>query len=120
MLSLALTQMASAALVNLKLSGAMPANGDVGRAGISPDGWRVVYVADQQTDETFELYSVPMGGGEVTRLDLAPTPDQGVQEYWFSPDGRLVVYSADQERDEVFELFVSFDGSAVHLPLILR
>ena len=36
---------------------------------ISPDSSRVVYRADQQTNEVFELYSVPLDGGSVTRLN---------------------------------------------------
>ena len=53
----------------LKLSGEMQAAGDVGSFIISPDESRVVYVADQQTDEVAELYSVPIGGGTATKLN---------------------------------------------------
>ena len=52
-----------AAPVNIKLSGTMPAWGDVASHRISPDGQWVVYVADQQTDEARELYGVPPAMG---------------------------------------------------------
>ncbi len=49
-----------------KLSGAMVENGGLpmysGGFKISPDGSRVVYRADQDTDEVFELYSAPVDG----------------------------------------------------------
>ena len=35
----------------------------------SPDSSRVLYVADQDTDEVFEIYSVPAGGGTPTKLN---------------------------------------------------
>ena len=39
---------------------------------VTPDG-SVVYVADQDTDNVFELYSVPIGGGATTKLNGALT-----------------------------------------------
>jgi hypothetical protein len=44
------------AATNIKLSGVMPAFGDVSFFQISPDGRYAVYLADQDTDEVFELY----------------------------------------------------------------
>lgn len=79
---------------------------------ISPDSTRVVYVADQDTDEVLELYSVPIIGGTVTKLngpiiaggDISRTSSSA---YWFdiSSNSQRVVYSADQEVDNDFELY---------------
>ncbi len=62
-LSLLLTTPAWAAIANLKLNDPLPAGGNVGMhaaflrgIAISPDGSRVVYMADQDTAETYELY----------------------------------------------------------------
>ncbi len=61
-----------------KLNGQLVEKGDVSPAftvdwnstfQISPDGSRVVYLADQDTDEIFELYSVPIGGGPSVKLN---------------------------------------------------
>ena len=49
----------------------------------SPDSSTVVYIADQDTDDVFELYSVALADGEVTKLsdalveggDLVPVAD---------------------------------------------
>jgi hypothetical protein len=51
---LLMPQVALAAFV--KLSGPMPDFGDVFDFRISPDSSHVVYVADQETDEVWELY----------------------------------------------------------------
>ncbi|MEZ6077766.1 MAG: hypothetical protein R3C56_19475 [Pirellulaceae bacterium] len=71
---------------------------------ISPDSLRVVYVADQDTDETFELFSVSIIGGAVVKLSSLPT-DGDVFEFSISPDSQRVVYVADQELDDVFHLY---------------
>ena len=45
--------------------------GDAYDFQVSPDGSTVVYRADQDTDDVFELYSVPIGGGASTKLNLS-------------------------------------------------
>ena len=73
---------------------------------LSPDGSTVVYRADQDTDNVFELYSVPIGGGATSKLN-GPLPPGGDVEsdFLISPNGATVVYRADQDTDEVFELY---------------
>ncbi len=46
-----------------KLNMPLPAGGSVVEFRITPDGSRVVYRADQDVDNVFELYSVPVQGG---------------------------------------------------------
>ena len=53
----------------VKLNSLLPAGGNVADFVISPDAARVVYLADQRTDEVRELFSVPLGGGPVTQLN---------------------------------------------------
>jgi len=74
---------------------------------ISPDGSRVVYTADQDTDEQVELYSVPIEGGTVTRLNPPLLPGQVVDSlHEISADGSTVVYQtfSDSEPSEVFSV----------------
>ncbi len=85
---------------------------------ISPDGNKVIYRTDQDIDDVFELYSVPIGGGKPTKLnDTLIKNDKGkvkgdVKSFKISPDGSKVVYRADQEIDNVFELYsVPIDGA---------
>ena len=72
---------------------------------VSPDGSTVVYRADQDTDDVTELYSVPIGGGAVTKLNGALPAGGSVfySGYQISPDGSTVVYNADQEPKIVDE-----------------
>ncbi len=70
---------------------------------ISPDSARVVYRADS-TDTLNELWSVPIGGGAVTRLNRTLAAGGDVQAFLISPDSSWVVYGADQDQDAKDEL----------------
>ena len=52
------------------------------------------YVADQETDELPELYSVPVTGGAVTKLSIPLQNGDSAGEFYLSPDGTQVVYKA--------------------------
>ena len=63
-------------------------------------------MAEQQTDGVIELYSVPIGGGTVTKLNPALVNNGDVfGEFQISENGSTVVYVADQQTDEVVELY---------------
>ncbi|MEQ8660236.1 MAG: hypothetical protein RLW62_05425, partial [Gammaproteobacteria bacterium] len=116
----------------VKLNGMLVAGGSTADANlvnpdvgfqVSPDGATVVYRADQDTDEVFELYVVAAdGSGAATRL--TPTPPNGgdvlaelTYQYGdgfrFSADGQRVIYRADHTTNDVVELYsVQVDGSA--------
>lgn len=91
---------------------------------ISPLGDRVLYLADQDTDDKFEIYSVPIAGGPATRLNgsLISTGDVREESLQFSDDGANVLYIADQATNEIFELYVtpSTGGNSLKLsaPLV--
>ena len=93
----------------VRLNGTMVNGGDVTRGSqrFSPNGARVLYHADQNADEVFEIFSVPSGGGAATRLNgpLVTGGDVNSQGLQFSPDGGRVLYTADQLEDETCELF---------------
>ncbi len=79
---------------------------------VSPDGRRVVYLADQEHDDVFELYSVPITGGAATKLN-GPLASGGdvFAGFQISPDSTRVAYRADQMNDRVIELYtVPIDG----------
>ncbi|HKY32481.1 MAG TPA: hypothetical protein VJV23_08100 [Candidatus Polarisedimenticolia bacterium] len=99
---------------------------------ITPDGSRAVYTAEQDTAGVTELYSVPLAGGAVTRLNPPLVFNGNVRHpfefavsavFRLTPDGQSVIYRADQERNEVFELYrVPVTGGAavrLHAPLPL-
>jgi len=93
----------------LTLNGPLVSGGNVlaASARFSPDGSRAVYVADQDADEVFELFSVPVTGGTPQKLNgpLTSGGDVSTVALQFSPDGSRVLYVADQNVDERFELF---------------
>ncbi len=114
----------------VEISGPMGSGGAVyafiTRFKISPDGQQVIYRADQDTDEVYELYLVPIAGpqGASVKISGHMQPDGDLvfePLYGFSPDGQWVTYVADQETKGVRELFIYGEGAfAVYLPLVLR
>lgn len=83
---------------------------------ISADSSTVVYIGDQNTNNVNELFSVPIGGGTVTRLN-DPLPSgggTGLFGFALTPDGSRLIYSADQETNNVHEIFsVPIGGGTV-------
>lgn len=80
---------------------------------VDPDGTRVVYKADADTDEVLELYAVNTDGTNFQKLN-PPLGPRGVFDRGFavSADGTRVVYRADAETDDVYELYaVNVDGT---------
>lgn len=102
-----------------KLSGTLVAEGDVQNSGysFSPDGARVVYLADQDVDERVELYSVPAAGGVEVKLSGPMVAGGDVESFTISPDGSRVVYCADQQVDERIELWSVPIGGGTALKL---
>jgi Tol biopolymer transport system component len=83
------------------------------RHQISPDSARVVYRATQDASNVHELYSVPIRGGDATKLSgpMAPGGEVSTIPFRLSLDSQWVVYCADQDTDEVYELYrVPLDG----------
>jgi Tol biopolymer transport system component len=100
----------------IKLSDPLVARGNVAAFRISPDGFYVAYVADQDTAGLFELYVVPVDktSGEIAVKVSGPMAGNGILqlpsgEYLFrwAPDSSRVAYVADQNTLREFELFTS-------------
>ena len=102
-----------------KLNSPLIPGGAVYEFSISPDSSRVVYKDSQLTGgpepfDPYELYSVPIGGGTVTKLNSPPIPGMQVKLFSISPDSSRVVYRADQQTDGVYELYsVPINGGTV-------
>jgi len=101
-------------------------NGE-GRIEISPDGNRVVFVADQMLSSNsvrFHLFSAPIDGSQApTRLHSGPPISGAVHHFQISPDSTRVVFSAHFGTPQPAELYsVPIDGSAppvrINLPLL--
>src|SRR5262249_16922366 len=70
---------------------------------------KVVYIADQDTNNVNELYQVAfLNPLSSTKLNNSPMVAGGnVTNFTTTPNSVSVVYLADQRLDQVFELFVS-------------
>lgn len=108
-----------------KLSGAVVPGGFVeyDAIAISPDSQYVVYEGAQQTVGVVELYSAPVAGGSVVKLNgsLAATGGD-ISSFQIRPDSSGVAYRANQDESDVFELyaasFSSPDIIKLHAPLV--
>lgn len=98
-----------------KLNGTLPTGGDVTSLNLqfSPNGARVLYQAEQNTDGVHEVYSVPSTGGASVRLNSTLVAGGAVAPISFSPDSSRVLYHGDQSTNNVFEVYsVSATGGA--------
>lgn len=104
---------------NIKLSDIQIQEGDIVEYQISADSSYVVYLADQDTDEVIELYSVPTDGSTPPiKLNSALTTGGWVGSYKISADSNQVVYRANQDLAYQWELYsVPIDGSTPPIKL---
>jgi hypothetical protein len=59
--------------------------------GWSPDGKTLAFVGQRNGD--FDIYTIPVEGGEETRLTTAPGLDDGPE---YSPDGRFIYFNSER------------------------
>jgi len=100
----------------LKLNPPLIPNGDVERgwAYFTLDSKYVIYRADQEVDNRVELYSVPVTGGQATKLNQALVAGGNVGGFVLDPDGQRLVYLADADTNDVFELWsISVSGGGL-------
>ncbi|MSR63153.1 MAG: hypothetical protein EXS08_11985 [Planctomycetes bacterium] len=96
----------NASLPPSKLNAPLVTGGDVlGDFQVSPDGKRVLYRADQERDEVYELFMAFDATSPGRRVSGALVTNGDVLSFQVGPDGRRVFYLADQASDEVVELF---------------
>ena len=104
------------------LNGALNPGGNVVFPQPTPDGQRMVFVADATTDDLFEIYSAPIdGSGPAVKLNApfsGPSSLDFQNPYVVSPDGQTVLYSADPTGGSTRRLFaapISGASAAVQL-----
>ena len=93
---------------NLRVSGALAANGDVTNFVWSPDSDFIAYRANQDSSVIFELY-VTTPDGSLSDVKVSGTPMVGDVDTSFawSPDNTRVAYRANQRTANAIELFTS-------------
>ena len=92
-------------LFSLSVAVAACSGGDGGNSnGSSPSAAateRIVYLADQDVNEVFELYLA----GSSIKLNPPLSRGKNVLDFQITPDKTAVVYRADQDTNDVFELY---------------
>ena len=104
-----------AAAAAVRLSGNLPATGEVFASLASPDGSWVVYVADQNVTGDSEVFAVDLRGATPSaplRLNGALTAGGDAFKAVWSPDSSRLVYLADQDLFNTIELYVVGVGGA--------
>ena len=70
----------------------------------SPDGREVLFTSDVGGNEQFDIYAVPVTGGEP--VDLTQTPDVSESEPVFSADGRTVAFARKPKTESHTDIWV--------------
>ena len=73
----------------------------------APNGSRIAYVAEQNTDNVFEVFSSGPDGGSNVQVSGSFVAGGSIFEFAWAPDSSRIAYRADQVTDNVFELFTS-------------
>jgi dipeptidyl aminopeptidase/acylaminoacyl peptidase len=76
---------------------------------LSPDNKWVVYQADRGGNEMYDLYAVPLAGGEPVNLTNTPMVSETAAH--FSPDGRQIAFSRKPKESPISDLAVMDAGS---------
>lgn len=82
------------------VSGSLSAN-----LKVSPDGRYAIYLQDAVVDEAYELWSVPLAGGDPVRLSGLLPAASGVEQFDVTADSQRVVFISPQESTESYELY---------------
>jgi len=106
---------------SIQLNGVSPPlnpNRNVTGFAVTPDGLAVVYRADQNIDQVFELYRTVIATLTNSKVNPDLTLGKNIASFGVIPDSSGVVYIADQNAIGVFELFRSvFSGGPPTVPL---
>lgn len=93
-----------------KLNSSLVSGGNVKQFFVTGNQW-VVYLADQEVDERFELYSASLTDGKIVKLSGNLQSAGNIVDVAVSPDGTFAVYRADQEaRRSLRDLPCAFCG----------
>jgi len=120
-------------LAPIKVSGALTSGGDVGCTDFTtcsfeqhawkfaPNSQSLVYLADQDTDESWELYYVDLSTGTPTspvKLNPSITNGGNIWDFFWLSDSSRIAFRGDAETATVNELyFVDFSGPSPSAPV---
>ncbi len=80
----------------------------------SPDGSRIVYVADEETRDIIELFTVMPDGTGHNKVNEDLQPFAFIAQFGWAPDGSRIAYITTQDTFDVFELYTALpDGTGM-------
>jgi dipeptidyl aminopeptidase/acylaminoacyl peptidase len=88
----------------VKRSGSMVEDGTVFEYAISDDSRHIVYRADREVNERFELYSISLATGINEKLSGTPTSGNDVVSFKISPDSNRVVFVTENSGNNSKQL----------------
>lgn len=90
---------------NIPLTPSLPSLA-LGKYQISPDGKNVVFTSSVlNPQKRYELFSVPVSGGEIIKLNSPLYEFGGVIDFEITPNGNTVVYTATPDSSDYLEMF---------------
>ncbi len=102
---------------NTRITPDLTDDGSISDFSWAPDSTRIAYLANQSSDEAFELFTVRPDGSGRDNSDKSPISgelkdDRDVTDFSWAPDSTRIAYLADKRTDDDFELFtVEPDGN---------
>jgi Tol biopolymer transport system component len=100
-------QFSSSELTPTNLSGPMATGGQITGVQMTPDGEYAIYLADQRSNDDFELFGVLLDGSASKVLLSGNLVDNGdVTAFQVTPNSQAVVYMADKDTDDQVELYI--------------
>ena len=82
---------------------------------ISPDGTRLAFTSDRRGGSNYDVWLMPIGGGEPTRLTVGEDVGDSYMASW-SPDGSTIAFTSNRTGDfEVYTMPATAGGEATNL-----
>jgi Tol biopolymer transport system component len=91
----------------VKISGPLMAGSGITQFSWAPDSSRVAYIADQDVEDLFELYTNLPEGGSNLRISQRIGLDRDVDEFAWAPNSQKIAYLANHNLLTAIDLYTA-------------